>query len=122
MEGSTQGASDSKTPKLLVFGVPLVLALVHAAFALTVVPRFDSLYSDLEDVLPMPTRAIIAPGALGLAIILLIVDATIFLTVYRRARNSQTVLFAVPLAFVGILSLLILVLYMPMRNTINLIR
>ena len=122
MEGSTQGTSDGKTPNLLVFGVPLTLALVHTAFALTLVPRFDSLYSDLENVLPMPTRALIAPGAIGLAIILLIVDATIFLTVYRKARNSRTVLFTVSLACIGILVLLVLILYMPMRNTINLIR
>lgn len=115
----------SQFKPLLVVAILVSLGLIflHLNFALRVVPRFLPMYADLGGVLPLPTRVLVSSPPAVIAVVLVIIDISIFLLMYRLALRHWTGLLFAPLAlYLAIWGLLTKVIYLPMSNVITLIK
>jgi type II secretory pathway component PulF len=120
---SMNGHSQFKALFVVAAIVSLGLIVLHLNFALGVVPRFQPMYADLGEVLPLPTRVLASSPPAVTAVVLVIIDAAIFFLMHHLALRHWAWLLFVPIAlYLAIWGLLTKVIYLPMSNVINLIK
>lgn len=99
--------------------VSLAFLGFHLLFVIRFVAYFHQLYAELGRALPLPTRALVALGPLGVAILLGVMDLLMFTVMYSLARLHRfRAIFippAVTLTFFGVLAW---ALYLPLQNTV----
>jgi len=102
--------------------VAIPFALAHLTFGVTLT-AFESMYADMGGEIPALTSAIFNLGSTGLlAVVLLAVDISIFVVMYRLAKRYWIGLLFVPvLAYLAISALLVPVIYLPLYQVISVI-
>lgn len=104
-----------------VVALPFVLS--HLTFSVGLIPTFEAMFEDMGGELPASTRLLVDLSHNGvLSLLFLLVDVGVFALMYRLARRYWIGLLFVPVPiYLGMTSLLIPVLYMPMFNVISLV-
>ena len=114
------------TPRSTKGAALIVLAgflVGHGFFAIRFLSRFYPLYRDFESVLPLPTRAVVSLRPLGLVTLFLVLDVlTMYSMLTMALRKGWRGVLIPPTINLILSALIVWACYIPMRNTINLLR
>ena len=123
--GEDSMRTDARRFRIVAIVAGALLApqvLVHLLIPWLVFPTFSSMFQNLGGPVPASAAFILAAGP-WIGLLLAVIDVLIFWAFYRLARRYWIGLLFAPLWAVGILSgVLVVALYLPMFDVVNVVK